>query len=227
MDARRFITILMAVLSGVCFGVSASTYLLTNGYLTGGYRAYIVQSGSMEPAIPVGAVVIIKPSSTYNAGDVITYSQNGKNNVTHRIVETKDGSFITKGDANEEADSVEVLADNIVGKSFLVLPYVGYLADFVKTPKGFVILVVIPASIVVYEEIKAVFREIRHAFIKKNTGDKKINAAVVLPLFGIMLLFASTTQAFIFDKETSINTIREHNPATDPEISEQPERVYE
>src|SRR3989344_2965513 len=65
----------------------------------------IVQSGSMEPTIKTGSIVIIKPESLYKIGDIITFGKDSKTEVptTHRIVADKaeDGVIFyqTKGDA--------------------------------------------------------------------------------------------------------------------------------
>lgn len=167
MNARRLLIVSMSVLSGVSFGIAVSSFLLSNGYLSGQYKAFVVQSGSMEPAIKTGSVVITKTQKNYKVGDVITFSLDGKGreHITHRIVEVSD-SFRTKGDANEEPDLWQVQQDQIIGKSILTIPYLGYFADFVKTPKGFVILVIIPTSIVIYEEMKSILRETKKIIFK-------------------------------------------------------------
>lgn len=212
MRIRQLLPIFLATLSGACFGVAVSTYLLTNGLLSGGLRAYIVQSGSMEPALSIGSVVITKAAESYKKGEIITFSTGGRELTTHRVVsvETEDGQtvFRTKGDANEEADSWSVTESQIVGRQILSIPKLGYLADFVKTPKGFVILVVIPASIIVYEELKAVFHESRKLILKKRNG-KSQNSSVmsVIPIVGIVLLLISPTASFSFDTETSLSNI--------------------
>src|SRR3989344_1742628 len=75
--------------------------------IKGNYQIKIVQSGSMEPDIKTGSVVIIKPSSVYKVGDVVTFGKDTKKDIptTHRIVSSRaqDGviMFTTKGDANE------------------------------------------------------------------------------------------------------------------------------
>lgn len=170
MNARRLLIVSMSVLSGVSFGIAVSSFLLSNGYLSGQYKAFVVQSGSMEPAIKTGSVVITKTEDNYKIGDIITFSLNGKSkeHITHRIINISD-KFETKGDANEEPDLWQADPTQIVGKSILSIPYLGYFADFVKTPKGFVLLVVIPTSIVIYEEMKSILRETKKiAFRQKN-----------------------------------------------------------
>src|SRR3989344_6920771 len=63
----------------------------------GNIAVKIVQSGSMEPSIKTGGLVIIKPSSEYHIGDVIMFGEDTKTKVptTHRIVadEVRSGVF--------------------------------------------------------------------------------------------------------------------------------------
>src|SRR3989344_3146807 len=56
----------MLVLVGVVFLASLTP-------INTGIEAKIVQSGSMEPAIGVGALVFIRTSESYRAGDVVTF----------------------------------------------------------------------------------------------------------------------------------------------------------
>lgn len=132
-------------------------------------RPYVVQSGSMEPAIKTGSVVFSLPSSNYNPGDIITFAPEGNAEtlITHRI-EFKlypEGDFgyplyLTSGDANKDFDRWEVWPDDIVGKVIFTIPYVGYTVNFAKQPYGFILLVIIPATIVIYEELKMLAREL-------------------------------------------------------------------
>src|SRR3989344_1983440 len=82
--------------------------------IKGNIQLKIVKSGSMEPSIKTGSVVIIKPSSNYAVGDVVTFGKDTKTDIptTHRIVSSRaqDGviMFTTKGDANEDKDANEI-----------------------------------------------------------------------------------------------------------------------
>lgn len=206
---KKTIVICLAILSGVCFGVALSTHLLVSGAMGKTYRAYIVESGSMEPALKVGSIVFTQTANVYTSGDIITFETSSKDNlVTHRIVDvvSENGQLVyqTKGDANEEADSALVPSEKIVGKSFLAVPYLGYFADFVRTPRGFVIFVVIPAAIIVYEELKAVFSEIKRLIFKNKDGAKKsATAAILVPFLGGIFMLVSSTGAFFHDQENS------------------------
>jgi signal peptidase len=132
-----------------------------------GPKVKIVSSGSMEPAIRTGSLVIIVPQSSYGVGDVITF---GKDTVrekptTHRIQDMRIESgamiFRTKGDANEDPDGREIRQSDIIGKVFLSVPYLGYIIDFAKQPLGFFLLVIIPAGAIIIDEIRKIVKEIR------------------------------------------------------------------
>jgi len=71
-----------------------------------GWQVETVLSGSMEPAIPVGGVVVTCPVSPEDVqpGDIITF-RSGGHHVTHRVTAVVEGptaGFITRGDANED-----------------------------------------------------------------------------------------------------------------------------
>lgn len=101
----------------------------------GGYRYLDILTGSMEPNIPVGAVVVIKetPISELKVHDVITYRLNSSTYVTHRIVKfTEDKKAITKGDANNADDIAPVSESQIVGKVLFKVNYIGKIFLFIQ-----------------------------------------------------------------------------------------------
>lgn len=140
-------------------------------------RSYVVMSGSMEPAIPVGSIVVSKPQTTYAIGDVITFrSGTGTETITHRIASINPGadevSYTTRGDANEQTDIRPVIKSMVVGSTIASIPYLGYAVDFAKHPYGFILLVIVPATIVVYEELKTLMAELAKV-LKRGTGSKQ------------------------------------------------------
>jgi len=126
------------------------------------WKLMAVQSGSMEPAIKTGSLVMIKKADDYQKEEVITYQneQDSRVTATHRIVEIKDGQFITKGDANNAVDTTAVPKNLILGKVTLVIPLLGYLISFIKTLPGLIILIIVPSTIIVYSEILNIKNEI-------------------------------------------------------------------
>lgn len=144
--------------------------------ITGNYKVMIVQSGSMEPTIKTGSIVAVKPASSYNVGDVITFgpTPKGKIPTTHRIIaETVNNgmeAYTTKGDSNDTADLKEVLQKDVLGKVYVSVPFVGYALTAAKEPIGFLILIIIPALLLLFDEGKKIFVEIKKM---KNTPEEQ------------------------------------------------------
>lgn len=107
-----------------------------------GYKFMIVSSGSMEPELPVGSLVIVTPCEyeDLKLGDIVTMDANGIN-LTHRIIGKYDANnitgrgyllpeddakfnnaytnqhwWVTKGDASDTIDGP--LTKTVVGKVY-------------------------------------------------------------------------------------------------------------
>jgi len=147
--------------------------------IPGSYKLLVVQSGSMEPQIKLGSVVLVKPAPEYGLNDIITYrdAENQKITITHRIVsidELEDGKlFITKGDANDAQDSKRITQESIIGKVDTSIPYVGYLVAFARTQTGLITLIVIPATLIIYSESMNIKGEMGKMFSKRKTKKSK------------------------------------------------------
>ena len=93
-----------------------------------GYEIYNVTSGSMEPTLPVGSVIYVKPvePETVQSGYIIAYDVDGVV-VTHRVVENRivEGEFVTKGDANEMEDFSNTRYGDLIGVVKYHFPYLG------------------------------------------------------------------------------------------------------
>ena len=102
-----------------------------------GYSLLVIATPSMTDAISVGDAVIVEKCSNYVVGDVITYFPYGENlTVTHRVVRTEGDKIYTKGDANDSEDPNPVYADQIVGKVTEIVPKIGLVIEWMKTPTG-------------------------------------------------------------------------------------------
>lgn len=135
--------------------------------IPGNFKVLTVLSGSMEPTIHTGSVIIVKPPSAssghepeYKVGDVITFGQISKTKTptTHRIMEVKENggliSYVTKGDANENADFRDIRKSEVIGKELFSVPYVGYAITAARTKYGFFLIIIIPALIIIGDEIR-------------------------------------------------------------------------
>jgi signal peptidase len=118
-----------------------------------GWHVGVVLSGSMEPALQAGGVVVSYPvdAGGIEIGDIITYRSRGTANlISHRVIAIETSpqlAFITRGDANEDPDPSPIPAEYLAGKVCLHLPYLGYLFSFIRTPLGLVSTIVISAII--------------------------------------------------------------------------------
>ncbi len=99
-----------------------------------GVGAAVVLSGSMEPEISVGDLLIVAERKSYEVGDVVVY-QDGRMAVTHRIVAITEDEVITKGDANNTEDA-PITVEQIKGEVVLAIPHAGYAVNAIKTPLG-------------------------------------------------------------------------------------------
>ncbi|MDP2741323.1 MAG: signal peptidase I [bacterium] len=157
-------------------GIIGLLLLVSSFPISGNIKFLTVQSGSMSPAIKTGSVVMISPAKDYKIGDVITFGQMSKSKapITHRINDIKvvggNPVYITKGDANNATDIKEIQKKDVIGKVLFNVPYFGYAVDFAKKPLGFLLLIIIPAIAIIYDEIKNIWKEILKI---KNKGKDK------------------------------------------------------
>lgn len=150
-----------------------------------GYQFKTVLSGSMEPTFKTGSVILveeIKDKLALKENDVITFRQDEKNVVTHRIVEVvKQGEAVlyrTKGDNNEEADMNPVMPENVVAKySDITVPFIGYFLKYASSPMGTALLLIIPGLLLLgYSAltIRQAIREIEGKMKPVNENSEKI-----------------------------------------------------
>lgn len=133
-------------------------YIITSNFnVFSGYRSFLVQSGSMEPAIMTGDIILIHSQGNYVKNDVVTFHGTDGRIVTHRIIEIlqkdRKSFFSTKGDANRSEDEDSITQDKIIGKVSLVVPKLGYLVAFSKSLPGLIILAIIPAALFILDEL--------------------------------------------------------------------------
>jgi len=166
----------------------AALLIVSRFPITGNIKFMMVQSGSMEPAIRTGSLVLVAPAPStnsgqadYKIGDIISFSPTGKNklSVSHRIYDIKnvngENQYITKGDANKTPDSGHILKNNITGKILISVPYLGYAVNFMQTKTGFLLIIIIPAAIIIFDEIIKIIKEIKKIKAKKAENNELSN----------------------------------------------------
>jgi len=116
-----------------------------------GYGILEVASGSMEPTIHTGDIIIINTNENYfDIDDIITFYDKEGSFVTHRIIsKDEDGNFITKGDMNNTDDGI-VRPNQVVGKCIYRLGSAGNLIKTLKSPLVMVMIFIVGVLICIY-----------------------------------------------------------------------------
>jgi signal peptidase len=163
-----WLVVLTAVFMMVFTIVSVNTFDRNDRDIFG-FRCYIVLSDSMSATdFAAGDLVLVKKvdPTTLQAGDIIAYqSQNSENygaTVTHKIrSKTVDANgnpgFITYGTTTGVDDETVVTYPFILGKYQAALPGVGTFFQFLKTPQGYIVCILIPfLLLILYQGLNCV-----------------------------------------------------------------------
>ena len=117
------------VVAAVLVAVAGLVFLALAPRLVG-FQGHVVVSGSMEPRLSPGDVVLTRPVLPHDLepGQVLLFPdpEGADRLVLHRLVSfDAQGDLITRGDANQSDDSTHVPASSVVGEAQLRVPYVG------------------------------------------------------------------------------------------------------
>lgn len=120
-----------------------------------GYSIYRISSGSMEPELMVGDVILdkaVNDESEISVGDVITFeggSQFDNRIVTHKVIKAPytdeaEGSIMlqTKGIANEIEDT-PIKFSQVRAKMICKIPYIDTLYNLFLSPSGLLIMILL------------------------------------------------------------------------------------
>lgn len=138
--------------------------------VVGAEESFVVLSGSMEPTLQSGDVVVVRSvePAAVKEGDVITFRAPGdadkaeRDRITHRVVEKKrtDSGVVyrTKGDANESPDPWRVQHSQVIGEVWFNVPVVGHVILFAQQPGGQILLIVIPGLLLIGSGLRTLYR---------------------------------------------------------------------
>ncbi|MGW0173595.1 signal peptidase I [Rhodococcus sp. NPDC003322] len=124
-----------------------------------GSTPYTVLTGSMRPTHPPGTLIVVKPQdpTTLGVGDAITFQKESGNPevVTHRIVMTRlnslgERTFVTQGDANPSPDANPVVMEQVRGKVWYSVPYLGYVNNVITGKQRALLVTVVVSGLFLY-----------------------------------------------------------------------------
>jgi signal peptidase I len=150
----------------VALGVALGVFGVVVAPSIFGGRSLTVMSGSMEPALGVGDVVIngrVTPADV-RVGDIVTFSDpegTGKL-LTHRVrrVRIADGTahVVTKGDNSNAVERWDMPAEGSLGRVEFRVPLLGFLVFWLHGPLARIGLIVIPALLLAGFELWRIWR---------------------------------------------------------------------
>lgn len=181
-------TLVLVISIILCLTVVAQ--VSSNGYAQfGNISLFRVVTGSMEPEIPVGSLLICKETNIADIqeGEIVCFrSKNpqimGKI-VTHRVVNVTvsgDGQVLleTKGDANLSADAEYVTANNLIGRVYHYSKDSNFMVSLVNvlTDKiGFMLLILFPTLLIAGFVLRSCMKNMRRD-IELALEEEKRNA---------------------------------------------------
>ncbi len=169
---RRLLDIALIALVGVVLSALIVARLIP---AVTGLPTYVVGGGSMQPTIPLGAVVVperVGPTDL-QVGDIVTLQVGTQHAVfTHRITRlvTRDGALWieTKGDANPTVDPSIIPATDVVGRVNTTVPYIGYVVQLLSLPQGVVFLVASGLLLLLVAWVLESLEEDQRAFVYRR-----------------------------------------------------------
>jgi signal peptidase I len=134
---RRWVDRLLTGLAVIGLLVASVTVFAA----TTGLRPLVVRSGSMEPTIHTGSMVLVRsiPAREIRVGDVVAVGRPDGTRVTHRVVSVvhkgRYAELVLKGDANRDNDPVPVVVTT-AGRLVSSVPWLGRVGAFLTSAKG-------------------------------------------------------------------------------------------
>ena len=120
-----------------------------------GFTGAAVLSGSMEPYMKTGDFILVREQADYAVGDVVLFHDGGSL-VTHRITRRTAAGFVTKGDAN-----------NAEGRVVAVIPRLGAVLSFFKSPPGLLLLLAAGILLYVYPSLIHALKRLRQSITSR------------------------------------------------------------
>ena len=129
-------------------------------------KSLTVMSGSMEPTISTGDVVVAQQISPMDArvGDIVSFRDPLEHDrvITHRVrvihVIKDKVEFVTKGDANTNTEHWAVPEDGTIGRVAFHVPRLGYFMVWIHSTFGLLLLIVLPTLILGATELWNIWR---------------------------------------------------------------------
>ena len=148
-----------------------------------GYAVLEVVSGSMEPTIKVGDLIVVDINSKkYRKDDIVTFRDGNGSFITHRIISINEKEIKTKGD-NNEVDDGFTSVKNIVGKYKFKISGGGRVLSYLRNPFVMIVTFILGGLICIMVSVSKTFvtgnRDLEYQNYLKNVKSSTINNDIV------------------------------------------------
>ena len=136
------------------------------------YEVLVVRSGSMQPAVSTGGIVIVdRNGQRPSVRAIASFREPDGSIVTHRVVGMDGPLYITRGDANNADDEIRRPPAAVYGTVILTLPLIGYLIHLLEQPAAFLILLVGTGGFLIWDALRTINTELARMRRDRRTRD--------------------------------------------------------
>lgn len=175
----------------VVFCITVIAQVMSEGYVNIFGRSFFrIVTGSMEPTIPEGALIITKQEDIENieVGDIICFRSQESTmlgqSITHRVIDIKTSSegkiyLQTRGDANSAADGYYVTQSNLIGEVVFYTKsgnVVANLFSYLTTKMGFMTCIVFPVLLIAGLIMRSSLKSIQQELAMLEQEEQRIEA---------------------------------------------------
>lgn len=158
MIAKWISRLAIAVVAAALFAAATTVIMMR----AKGIKFLTMETGSMEPNLPRGDLIVVKPLTDWPAtGQVVSYNSrvNLGEVVTHRVktVDPVRDYIVTKGD-NTMATDQPIRKEQILGIVSFKSAKFGKVMRFLRHPAGLVLGLYVPALAVIVIELRHLFK---------------------------------------------------------------------
>lgn len=151
---KRFIALLSSLALALVMAIAVVSFVPR----AFGYMTFAVLSGSMEPELPVGSMVLVRQVEPADiaVGDNATFCRSDGAVVTHQVYEVDPVAQMisTQGIANKNADgsimhdAEQIPFSHVIGTVSFCVPYLGFVNAYCTTMPGLLVVVAVLALLV-------------------------------------------------------------------------------
>lgn len=160
----------------------------------------------MAPKINNDSLVLVKttPIEKIKNGEIVAFydPKNFRRIIIHRIINkiASDSNiyFITKGDSNSINDTRKIIREAVIGRVFLVIPYLGQILKNLHKPVLTIIFIALPGLIITIHELRK-FNKFLRAFHKRKPALKKYRKRSSIKFVEFTLLYPIIIGFFILN----------------------------